>query len=312
MRKSGTRPRPTYLEAVQSAPEEDIVPLFNLAGYYARRKSYPQALETLEKAAAIKKDDPNILVSIAQLHFDFQKIAEAETSVDKALEKDGGHVAANFLKGRILLVKKDFGGALERFEVVTRERPSDPHAYYLKGLCLVGKGERKLAEQALAKTVGIEPRHTDARLLLADLYMRDRSLDLARQQLDPALKQAPDDLKALTLSGNLLMLEKKFPEAEATFKKVLSLRPDDAAAHVRLGLLYSVTERPQQALQSLEKALSLDPQQNEALVLMVSIYLREKKHDQALALCSRLAAQAGNRPESVGPDRLSRRKCLLL
>jgi Tfp pilus assembly protein PilF len=281
----------TYIEAVQTAPEEDIVPLFNLAGYYARRKSYPQALETLEKAAAIKKDDPNVLVSIAQLHFDFQKLSEAETAVDIVLERDRGHVAANFLKGRIYLVKKDFAAALERFEVVTRERPSDPHAYYLKALCLVEKGERKLAEQALARTVEIEPRHTDARLLLAELYMRDRSLDLARQQLDPVLKQAPEHMKALTLSGNLLMLEKKFSEAETTFKKVVSMRPNDAPAHVRLGLLYSLTERTKLALQSLETALSLNPHQNEALVLMVSIYLREKKHDQALALCSRLKAR---------------------
>jgi tetratricopeptide (TPR) repeat protein len=151
------RAEKTYIEAVHHGPQEHITPLMNLGGYYARRNFYEKALETMQKAATINKNDLNIMTGIAQLHFDFKYTKDSEATVDKILEKDEGHLAANLLKGRILLLRKDFVNALDRFDLVVKRRPRSAMGYYFRALALIEKGERKPAEQDLLKAIELNP-----------------------------------------------------------------------------------------------------------------------------------------------------------
>ena len=282
-----------YLQAADSSTMEHTVPLMNLGAYYARRKSYDQALEAMQKAAEIKQDDLNVLVSIAQLHFEFKKLKEAEDTIDKVLEKDNGHLSANFLKGRLYLIKKDFTNALSRFDLIVKESPRNAMAHYFKALSLVGKGESRLAEQDLLKAVQFNPRLLDARLLLAEFYLRQRYQDLAREQIESSLKLAPKNIRALMLQGNQKILERDTKGAEAAFKEINTLDPDFAPAYVRLGLVYNLTKRPEDAQKSFQKALELDPQQTDALTLIVGTYVREKKYDKALQICEKQKEKIG-------------------
>jgi len=55
----------TYQDAADASPKGEVGPLMNLGSYYARRNSYDQALQVMNKAMSIKGDDLNIPVSIA-------------------------------------------------------------------------------------------------------------------------------------------------------------------------------------------------------------------------------------------------------
>ncbi len=287
----------TYLAMVDSAPEGEVAPLMNLAGYYARQQSYEKALEAMEKAAAIQKDNLDVPVSMAQLHLDFQKTSEAEALVDAVLVKDKGHVGANLLKGRLDLARRDFGRALERFELVVRESPQNAMAHYFKALCLLGKGERELAQQDLLKSVELNPGMVDARFILAEFYLRDRDLELARQQIEIVMKQAPSNVRALMLQASLKSLEGDVKGAETVFQRVIELDPNYSPAYLRLGVLYSMNKENEAGLRSFEKALQLDPQGPQgmgALGFIVRMYVQEKKYDQAFGICEKHKQQAGD------------------
>lgn len=286
----------TYRQAVELSPSEDVSALMNLGGFYARRKRYDQALGAFKKAAALKKDNPAIQLSIAQLHYDFRKFDEAQRVVDSILEKDKGHVAANFLAGRLSLRKKDFPGALDRFTLVAREWPRNPSAYYFKGLALLGEGKGKLAEKDLVKAVELNPRLTDARLLLAERYLRQREKNLAREQIDAVLKLAPRHVKGLMLKGSLELLEGNRKAAESAFRAVTDAKSDYAPAYVRLGLLYQMSKREREAVKSLKKALAINPRQIDALALLVGIHLRKKAFDDALGICKAQQSKIGDFP----------------
>jgi tetratricopeptide (TPR) repeat protein len=277
----------TYLEAVDASPPGDVTALLNLGGYYARRQSYDKALEAVQKAAEIKEDDPNILVSIAHLHFDFKKFEDAEATVNEVLAKDNGNVSANYLKGRLYLLRKDFANARERFDLVVRERPSNAMAHYFRALTLIGMGEARLAQRDLLKAVELNPQMLDARLILAEFYLHDRNRELAKRQIEKASKLAPQDVRTLLIQGNLRILERDAKGAEEAFKEVVELSPEYAPGHYRLGLLYYLTARQEDALNSFQKALELDPGQTNALALMVGIYVRDKKFNEAFELCRR-------------------------
>lgn len=284
-----------YLKAVELAPAQDIAPLINLGAFYARQRSYEKALDAMQKASAIKNDDTNILMNIAALHFDFAKLDASEAVIDSILAKDKGHIGANFLKARLYLAKKDFNNALERLELVLRDQPENSAALYLKGLCLVNKGDLELAKGSLLKAVELNPRLVEARLMLANFYVRSRDKELARKQIDSVLEILPDNIQALTLLGNLRILEDDAKGAEEAYIKVKDLNPDDAGSYMRLGVLYNMTKRVEEAKGMLQKTLEIDPNRVDALGILVGILAKEKKYNEALELCNTYSAKAGDK-----------------
>lgn len=289
----------TYLQAVDAALKEDTGPLMNLSAYYARTKAYDKALAAVQKAAEIKKDDLNIQVSMAEIQLDSNQLKNAESTVDKVLEKDKGHVAGNLLRGRLYLIGNDPASALDRFNLVTRESPRNAMGYYFRALAQIRQGKNKVAEADLLKAIELDPRFYEARLILAESYLRDRNKDLAGQQIEAALRSAPEDRRVLMLRGNLKILEEDFKGAENTFNKVAQRNPEFAPVHVQLGLLYNLLKRKNDALNSFQKALQLNPMQTDALGFMAAIYLADKKFDEALQICEKHKEKVQENPFSL-------------
>jgi len=275
----------TYIRAVETAPKEDVTPLMNLSAYYGRTKSYEKALEVLKRALDIKKNDPDIQASIAQLHFDFNELKSAEATVDKVLEKEKENVAAGLLKGKLLLGRNEYGAAKDKFDLVVRKAPSNAGAYYLRALCHRGSGEAKLAQQDLLKALELNPEMVAARLVLAEYHLREGALDLARRQIDESLRREPQNATALMLQGGLKQMERDFKAAENAYLKVIEISPGQAHAYVQLGLIRNQAGRQEEALAFFNKALELDPGQREALTLVVAHHVRAKNFDSAIRVC---------------------------
>jgi tetratricopeptide (TPR) repeat protein len=275
----------SYLDSVRLRPENDVLPLMNLAHYYARRGLAPKALDTMRQALQIKKGDSTILLALAQMQFDLKRLDEAEVTVDKVLSSDEGNLGANFLKGRIHLVRRDFGPAQDRFDRILQESPANAVGYYFKALALIGKGERQSGEGILMKALELNPQLVDARMILAEFHLLDGNNALARGEIERVLEMDPQNTKALTLRGNLFLLEKDSAGAEAAYKEVIRIDPQSAGGYVRLGRLYSFLKRDEEALSHFKQALTINPRQTEALGLMVGIRLREKQFEKALELC---------------------------
>jgi tetratricopeptide (TPR) repeat protein len=289
----------TFSVAVDSAANGNVVPLMDLGRYFVRRNSYEKALRTMLKAKAIKRHDLNILASIAQLHFDFKNMEAAEATVNDILKKDKRQVRANFLKGRLYLLKNDFANALKRFDLVLEAWPRYHMAYYFRALSLIGTGERKLAQKDLLEAVELNPSLVDARLSLAGFYLRERNRSLAWPQIDSVLKQDPGNVKALMHQGILKVQERDVEGAEAVFKKVVNLNPDYAPGHLQLGALYELTDRQADALKALKKGLALDPQQTDALSSIVNMYIRDERFHEALQICEKQKPKIWENPSTL-------------
>jgi len=297
-----------YRKAVDAAFGKDVKTLMNLGDFYARRKSYEKALETMQQALALQPDDLQDLLKIARLHFNHHRIAAADAVVGRILKRNADHVAANSLKGQIEWVQKDYVHALERFDRVIKETPKNATAHYYRALCLMEKGarvlpgqnlfktaagysgdteawERELAKESLGKAVDLNPGFLPARLVLAEIHLREKSLSMARRHIEAVLKSAPDNPRALTLLATLKMQEGDERGAEAVCRKLIARRPDYAPGFVRLGYVYMFMKRPADALQSFKKALDLDPFQIEALGQIVGIYMRDGNSEEALNAC---------------------------
>lgn len=304
-----------YQKAIEIAPGGNALPTVYLGDYYRRRGNFVSAMDMMKQALEIQKDDPMILAKIAALYIDLDDIERAEAAIGKAIEKDENHVLANFIKGKLLFLKKDLPSALDQFDQTIMNDPDNSMAYYYKALCLMGKGMQgrtdadifraaagfhddtkawieNQAEENLLKVLALSPNHLGAKIVLAEIYLRNRDLPKARDQIKSALSLAPRRLETLSLQGSLKILEKDFKGAVALTQKVLGLYPRDGLWHYRMGIVYLLMKETEKALTAFEKALDLDPNQIDAFELMIGICLGNKNYDKALELCDKQKIKA--------------------
>jgi len=307
-----------YIKAAGAAPADDVGPLVTLGTYYARRGAHNRALEIMHQAIEVKQNDPTILSNIANIQIELGNLDAAEKSADNALEIDGEHALANYAKGRIYFLKKDFTRALTLFDQTIKKNPQNAMAYYYKALCQLGRGMRgqsgmdlfraaagqyddedawinKLALANLHMAQELDPNLLKVRLVLAGIYLGQRDTEKAREQIEGGLALAPGYLKTVALLGSLKLMEGDFKGAEAVCKKVLEKRPDLSLWHARLGMVYSAMKRSTDALKAYQRALELDPGQFSVLKSIVNIHLLNKNFEEALDICEK---QKGNIQEN--------------
>jgi tetratricopeptide (TPR) repeat protein len=310
-----------YKNAVASAPA-DPTPLVELGSYYARRHAFSEGLAIMQQALKLTPDDPDILSNIGGLLLELKNPDVAEEAISKALEKNSDHALANYFKGILLFLKKDFAGAMDRFVLTIRKTPDNAMAYYYKALCLMGRGTSdlddgdlfraaagyhdnaegwidKLAEENLHKAIDLNPNLLPPKLLLAKIYLQDLDRDKARQQIEAALAIAPDNMDALTLQGSLKLLARDFQGAEAVCKKVLDRHPDNSQWQTRLAVVYAMMLRPADAVLACQKALESTPMQLDALQLMIDIHLQAKAYQEALDSCEKQKKRVGDNRTAV-------------
>ncbi len=322
-RKEWNKAEKAYEEAVAVAPADDVDPLMNLGSFYARRKVYDKALVVMKRAADIKKDDPSVLIQIARLHFSFTKFPEAEAVVDGILGRYSEQPQANFLKGRLHLLRKEYIPAFERFDLAIKESPKDAQAHYFRAMCILNGGiregissqdlikaaaghsedteswEREMAAQSLVESLELDPKFLPARLLYIDICLQARNARLARKHLDIALKAIPMNPRVQTQMGKLRFLEGDFHGAEKDFKKIIEQNPDYPQGHISLGLLYAYLNRDEDAIRALNEALNLNPGQLDPLDLIVAIRMRNKDYDKALKICEEQRRKLASAPDSL-------------
>ena len=274
-----------YRKAVASAPEAQVGPLLELGKFYARKKDYQNALCALRQAAEKKPSDLKLRAAVAQLHFDFGKSKEAESVVDEILSENAGHITANLLKSRLCLADQRFAQAEVHIDRAIGEAPSNAVARYYKALGLMQRGAGDAARAELLKSIELQPKLMEARLLLADFYLRRRQAGPAGEQIDFLVQSQPQDLRVLILLGNLKALEKDFHGAQAAYAKAVALRPDYPPAYAKLGFVQRLNGLEKEAVDSLKKAVELNPGQTDALGLLVGMMISKSQFSEALDFC---------------------------
>lgn len=81
--------------------------------------------------------------------------------------------------------------------------PTDPKLLHNKGIILSQFDRMKEATESLQMAIKMKPNYRDARLSLADLYIKNNQKDLAKIELDAVLAQIPGDPDALKFMEQL-------------------------------------------------------------------------------------------------------------
>ena len=87
-------------------------------------------------------------------------------------------------------------------ESLEEDEPTSFRVHYLKGLYNVGKNQLDQAKTSIIKSIELNPKFLKAKLLLANLYLTEKSYDNARMEAIDALKLSPNNYNAIMIKAN--------------------------------------------------------------------------------------------------------------
>ncbi|HEY2382183.1 MAG TPA: tetratricopeptide repeat protein [Terriglobia bacterium] len=160
-------------------------------------------------------------------------------------------------------------GALGYF--VWHRTTQTPQSFFASGKKYYDQKKYQEAAIQLLNAVRKDPRHRDARLLLARTLVTAGNLNAAVVQLKGLLEYYPDDAEGNVELGNLYLAGGRtnpeyFHQAQELARKVLAKNPNNVDALILSGTASAGLKDLDTSVDTLEKAASLDPQNPKALI----------------------------------------------
>eukprot|EP00898_Chlorokybus_atmophyticus_P001902 jgi/Chlat1/2712/Chrsp180S02884 len=224
----------------------------------ARERNVQQALDALQKAAAMEPSDPQIQYHLALQYADARRIGHAVSAARKAIALSGGaHGSAWLLLALCLSAREKFSDAIAAAEAAAAEAADDARlvdALRVKAAVLSADGKPAQALRTYQQVLSIlqpPPAEDVSRSGATEAFwFADGGLRVNARELESAVCQA---IAALYTSLQ------QTADAEVFVERALTLTPHSAGAHHAQGALEEARSHKQEAIQSYSAALSMQP-----------------------------------------------------
>jgi Flp pilus assembly protein TadD len=208
--------------------------LVGLGVLMRERGDLPGAIETLTRAVALLKRDPEAWAELGFAYALARRFDEARDALRKAVR-----------------AKPDFLEALAALAEIE-----------------LGAGDAEQAVAAARRVTSLAPQFAAGFGLLGTAYARLGDLPQAEAAFRQWLAVAPRDPVALTNLANAVRQQGRFDEAESLYRGALAALPSYGPARLFLGGLLLETARPAEALPLLEQAAAETPTSAEPCMLL--------------------------------------------
>ncbi len=203
--------------------------------------------------------------SLAILHFSAGSLPEALLSLDRAraLRPDEPPVLA--ARGEVLRTMGRLEEALAAFDGVLALMPHFPWALARRGATLLDLGRHEDALAALSAALALEPDDAFALASRGETLRLLSRYEEALVDLDSALVRDPENVRVLAGRGDALRLLERYPEAIEALDHALTVDPSYAWAVVSKGIALRQAGRNEEALAAFSRAAEIDPNDEAAL-----------------------------------------------
>lgn len=234
------------LDKVQHPPElkQRSLILIGEAWYYLGRHVEAQAA-----LRQVVESDPAAIDAhrwLASSYYDMGAITEALVHLQRTAELDPADHRPQRLIG---LIYKDF----ERYEdaapmyVESLRRSSDQPGWEAVRQELAACQLKLRRHQDALATLKPCPQSPAVLVLQAECLHALGETGPAKQSVQTALAQEPQNLEALVLLGSILLEERSINQAIASFERAVKNHPKDYMAHFKLAQAYAQANRPEKA-----------------------------------------------------------------
>lgn len=212
------------------------------------------------------------------------RLAQAETLYRRVLAGDPDNPDALHYLGLIAHQSGRQEEAVALIQEAIARRPAATYWYNLAHAYLASKNLPR-AEEALQRTIAMEPGHAEALFHLGSLRSQAGDLTAAVGYYRQAIEYRPDFVDAHVNLGLLLDRTGETDSALSQLEQARRLRPEDCEISNNIGIVRSRVARTE-AVGDFRRALSLNPQHVGAKINLGKLLARLGQHSEAADLLS--------------------------
>jgi len=223
-------------------------------------KAWPISEEMTVFAASLR-----LYVELFPVEFDFAENAIELIGFARKLDESNWDAWIEYVRITRLERSRAMARARKARTTVVKRNPelADLYVEVAKSL-LVGWNKSEVREMANSALL-INPQHTDAHAILAQLMMEDNVYKGAAEHIEKALAVNPNHRESLALRATLRLLQGDPEGFEHDMKKMLAVDPRFGRGfHIAGSVVASRQRRFEDALNLLKRGLQLDPTNFEA------------------------------------------------
>lgn len=210
----------------------------NRAGALVELGRNQEAAEAYQRALALKPDHAPTQLAYGKVLAATDPVA-AETHLRRALELDPSLEEAKSVLAGVLVAQAAQGAdTLTEAEGLYREmlasHPADTKLHLRLADIYLQQKRLPEAIQELETARAGTPANADLNRTLLEAYLEAKENDKAQALLPDVLAQDPADARLYMLQGSLLMAKRQYPEAADAFRSAIKLAPREAQGYTDL------------------------------------------------------------------------------
>jgi Predicted N-acetylglucosaminyl transferase len=254
-----------------------------LSTIYERQGKYEEAVESLKRI--IKKTPENVVArtQLGLLYLKTSKYDEAFSEAQKVDEVSSGRSmppAIYFIKGSVLLQRKDYRNAISLLKEASLRLPKMVESHYFLALALTEGGRVEEAKSEFKAAIDLAPGFIPAKIGLARLLTKDGWQEETVRLCEEILGIQPDNVDAMQLLGLAYMREEDFENAEVQFNKIAQLRP--SIGDVNMAYLSLSSGQLSKCILQCEAIIAANPEEAKAYDILGLAHIRRGSFDKGV------------------------------
>jgi len=243
---------------------------------------FDQANQILESCLKENPNSAEVYFLKGNLFERQQKLEEAMSAYQKAIDLDPEFTRSYYNLGVLLLVQEKAVKASEMFDQLVRKEPRFISDFLRIGRMFILQKDYLTAHRYLKMAVEVKPT-ANAYNDLAVISIFEKDFDNSIQyalksvELDPKLASAYNNLGVAYANG-----KKDFAKAIEYYKQAIALNPRYGTAYQNLGEAQFLSEKPDEAINSYLKCLEIDPASAQANYGLAAVYASQKRNVEAI------------------------------
>ncbi|MDE3178983.1 MAG: tetratricopeptide repeat protein [Acidobacteriota bacterium] len=246
-----------YREIVSVHPEITAAHA-NLAAALVSLGKYSEAIAEYQTALKQAPGNHALELNLAVSYFKKGSASDAARILMPLSVSDPGNERIAILLADCDLRLGRYAEAASLLQPFEKSNPGNLDVEWPLGSALIGAG-RAQEGLALVERVAQQGPSAEAYMLAAQTYLKLERFNLARRDVDAAMKLNPHLPGLDTINGMVLDYFGDAKGAEAAFQKAIASNPTDFQALLRLGALEYSQRQLTQAATHLRRALELEP-----------------------------------------------------
>ncbi len=239
-------------------------------------------LADFDQAVQLSPGDPKVWQTRAFYFLAQGQVDKAVDDLNSLLKRDDENLLARFAIAETLLQMDKFDEAMKHVDKIIAAKPN-ALAYKLRAQLWAVQERLDKALEDIDAALKLAPNDLQLYLLRARLYHLEDREALAKTDVDRVLQRVPDLAPALELRAEVLAGLDQFDSAIADITQLLKAQPDNLLYQIQLAIYHNAAGHYQQAIDTYGKVLQANPGNDLALRGRGDAYLNLGAHQQAVA-----------------------------